>query len=315
MSEKEQIAALIEFARWAISESSFQGADLGGGDIQDKAHELGLLVEATISEPCSEDHCACADADVVFPTTCFRFAGQLVRTSRQEGQGQASPPAVVAEPVAVVCLTCEPYSHGHMVEAQLQIRPGTELPIGTQLYAHAPPKPAGYDPELVARMLEDAATGGNSYTLHSILEQARLLRAADNADAAGVHTASKPAGAATLLEIPHDPRTNGSTEPCDAPNGEYACSCGAWHDKPACTPLVSTPGETTPVVSTIGAGFGDKTLIPHPPANSPAAESVVAAAKAVIQRWDSPLWRQGVGTAEIINGLRNAIAQQTKDTK
>lgn len=29
----------------------------------------------------------------------------------------------------------------------------------------------------------------------------------------------------------HDPRTNGSTEPCDAPNGEYACSCGAWHTR------------------------------------------------------------------------------------
>lgn len=34
-------------------------------------------------------------------------------------------------------------------------------------------------------------------------------------------------------DAPHDPRTNGSTEPCDAPNGAYACSCGAWHDKPA----------------------------------------------------------------------------------
>lgn len=46
-----------------------------------------------------------------------------------------------AEPVAVVCLMDEPYSHGHMVEAQLQIRPGTELPIGTKLYAHAPAVP------------------------------------------------------------------------------------------------------------------------------------------------------------------------------
>lgn len=79
MSEKEHVAALIEFARWAISESSFQGCNLDGGDIQDKAHELGLLVEATIAEPCSEEHCACADAGADFPTTCFRFAGPLVR--------------------------------------------------------------------------------------------------------------------------------------------------------------------------------------------------------------------------------------------
>lgn len=31
---------------------------------------------------------------------------------------------------------------------------------------------------------------------------------------------------------PHNPRTNGATEPCDALYGEYACSCGAWHVKP-----------------------------------------------------------------------------------
>lgn len=47
--------------------------------------------------------------------------------------------AEAVEPLAVVCMTDEPYSHGHMVEAQLQIMPGTELPIGMKLYAHAPP--------------------------------------------------------------------------------------------------------------------------------------------------------------------------------
>ena len=71
------VTALIEFARWAISESSFQGCDLDGGGIQDKATELGLLKEVQITEPCSEGGCACADAGADFPTTCYRFAAAL----------------------------------------------------------------------------------------------------------------------------------------------------------------------------------------------------------------------------------------------
>ena len=44
-------------------------------------------------------------------------------------------------------------------------------------------------------------------------------------------------------------------------------------------------------------------------AESPAGAdaSIVDAAKAVIRRWDSPLWRQEVGTADLINDLRKAI--------
>jgi hypothetical protein len=72
MGEKEQVAALIEFARWAISESSFQGGDLDGGDIQDRAVALGLLKEVQATEPCSEWDCACAE--VGFPQACYRFA-------------------------------------------------------------------------------------------------------------------------------------------------------------------------------------------------------------------------------------------------
>lgn len=49
------------------------------------------------------------------------------------------------------------------------------------------------------------------------------------------HIADRTAG------VPHDPRTNGSTEPCDALTGEYACSCGAWHVKPAVTLPLSEP--------------------------------------------------------------------------
>jgi len=34
-----------EFARWIIQEGCFEGGTLDGGEIQDKAVELGLLVE------------------------------------------------------------------------------------------------------------------------------------------------------------------------------------------------------------------------------------------------------------------------------
>lgn len=35
--------SLVEFARWAIAEGAWQGGDLEGGDIQNKAHKLGLI--------------------------------------------------------------------------------------------------------------------------------------------------------------------------------------------------------------------------------------------------------------------------------
>lgn len=48
-----------------------------------------------------------------------------------------------------------------------------------------------YDRELIARMLEEHASEERpAHTAGAIREQARLLRAADNADAAGVHTAT-----------------------------------------------------------------------------------------------------------------------------
>ena len=43
------------------------------------------------------------------------------------------------EAVATVCLIGERYAHGTMIEVQLQIVPGTELPIGTKLYTGSQP--------------------------------------------------------------------------------------------------------------------------------------------------------------------------------
>lgn len=41
----EQIAALKEFFRWAITEGPFDGCDLDGAAVQDKAEALGLLIK------------------------------------------------------------------------------------------------------------------------------------------------------------------------------------------------------------------------------------------------------------------------------
>lgn len=39
-----ETTALVEFARWVIRETCFEGKDLDPGDVQDKGVELGLLV-------------------------------------------------------------------------------------------------------------------------------------------------------------------------------------------------------------------------------------------------------------------------------
>lgn len=61
-----------------------------------------------------------------------------------------------------------------------------------------PQLPAGgpeYDRELIAEMLDDLTAGTQTkYTLTAIAEQTRLLREADNRDAAGVHTAKREDG-------------------------------------------------------------------------------------------------------------------------
>lgn len=40
---KDQNTVLKQFARWVIGEACFEGCDLDGGTIQDKAAELGLI--------------------------------------------------------------------------------------------------------------------------------------------------------------------------------------------------------------------------------------------------------------------------------
>jgi len=42
----EQVDALKQFFRWAMQEGPFDGCDLDGGGVQDKAEALGLIVKA-----------------------------------------------------------------------------------------------------------------------------------------------------------------------------------------------------------------------------------------------------------------------------
>lgn len=41
----DQNKALREFFRWAMDEGAFMGCDLDGGDMQEKASKLGLIVK------------------------------------------------------------------------------------------------------------------------------------------------------------------------------------------------------------------------------------------------------------------------------
>lgn len=42
--------AMAEFVKWAMQEGPWEGGDLDGGSVQDKAEELGLIVRDTSKE-------------------------------------------------------------------------------------------------------------------------------------------------------------------------------------------------------------------------------------------------------------------------
>jgi len=67
-----ELTKLKAFALWALA--GYRGDELGdidGGDLQDKAEALGLLVGVTVTEPCGEG-CNCMGWDD-FPQTCYRI--------------------------------------------------------------------------------------------------------------------------------------------------------------------------------------------------------------------------------------------------
>lgn len=64
----EQLASL---GLWVLLAQREHQADVCGGDIQDKAKELGLLVQVDVTEPCGEG-CVCAEYGA-FPQQCLRM--------------------------------------------------------------------------------------------------------------------------------------------------------------------------------------------------------------------------------------------------
>lgn len=63
--------ALREFAHYVLV-GALNGYSIDGGEAQDKAVELGLLVTVTMTEPCGVG-CNCV-AYGEFPLTCYRLA-------------------------------------------------------------------------------------------------------------------------------------------------------------------------------------------------------------------------------------------------
>ena len=59
----------LNFSNSCINDA-FEGGDIDGYDIQERAASDGLLRDETITEQCGE-HCLCADV-TSFPTTCYR---------------------------------------------------------------------------------------------------------------------------------------------------------------------------------------------------------------------------------------------------
>ncbi|TPW26840.1 hypothetical protein [Pararhizobium mangrovi] len=55
-----RVKVLVEFARWAIQNSAFEGVGLDGGDVQDKAEEMGLI-ERTVYDPEIHGDSDCAE--------------------------------------------------------------------------------------------------------------------------------------------------------------------------------------------------------------------------------------------------------------
>ncbi len=61
---------LVEFARWAIRSSCWEGVDLDGGEVQARAEALGLIEETIVTEEDNFPECEPGD-------TAYRFAGPL----------------------------------------------------------------------------------------------------------------------------------------------------------------------------------------------------------------------------------------------
>lgn len=78
---------LKAFARQVLRDA-LNGAGFDGGDLQELAVQLGLLVPTKMEAPCDPDACVCAEV-TDFPTTCYRFSPLISE--------RAAPPAGLGE--------------------------------------------------------------------------------------------------------------------------------------------------------------------------------------------------------------------------
>lgn len=60
------------FGQWVIDEHREESGDIGGGEIQDKLEELGLLERVEVAESCGEQ-CRCAEYYAEWPAQCLRL--------------------------------------------------------------------------------------------------------------------------------------------------------------------------------------------------------------------------------------------------
>ena len=68
----ETLVALAALGGWCLATLRKDNDDIDGGDLQDKAEQLGLLTQVEATEPCGE-HCICASV-AEFPMICYRLS-------------------------------------------------------------------------------------------------------------------------------------------------------------------------------------------------------------------------------------------------
>jgi|SRR6187399_84885 len=73
LTASEKLAA---YGAAILAASREEFGDLDGGFLQDKAAELGVLVEIQVTEACAEEGCHCAEYGD-FPQNCFRYPPEV----------------------------------------------------------------------------------------------------------------------------------------------------------------------------------------------------------------------------------------------
>jgi len=91
-------ARLAAFGRWCLDQLYYSvGGDLDGGDAQDEAERLGLLVRVPMDGPCGEN-CACVEFHGDPPWECLREVDASASTVPTPGEQGGPDPASQSSP-------------------------------------------------------------------------------------------------------------------------------------------------------------------------------------------------------------------------